>query len=215
MFTIIENVLTEQQLGDVKGHLSQVVYEPGYKTAGKRAHEKKHNLQADLAATVEAEKIIMSALSTSLDFNKATFWKNINKPLFSMYLESMGYEDHTDDPIMRKPRSIMRTDLSMTLFLNEPEQYDGGELCINAGTQFETQHKLPAGWAIIYPSDTTHCVMEVTHGFRSAMVTWIQSFIQDHEKRRMVTQLMECVDQYHDDRLEEIYGKLVRMWADV
>ena len=133
----------------------------------------------------------------------------------------MKYGDHIDDPVMGEgPR--FRCDIASTIFLNEPEDYEGGELVIN--TAFG-QHKvkLPAGDAVIYPASSLHHVAEVTKGERIVAVTWIQSLVREPEKRAILhdlnmvreKMLQASPDSEDTARIDHSYTNLVRMWAEV
>jgi PKHD-type hydroxylase len=134
----------------------------------------------------------------------------------------MTYGDHVDDPIMGGTGPRFRSDLSMTLFLNAPERYEGGELVMR--TAFGDQRiKLPAGDAVLYPSSSLHQVAEVTAGERLVALTWIQSYVRDAAQRELLfelnqareTLLKDSPQAAHTALVDRSYANLVRMWADV
>jgi PKHD-type hydroxylase len=142
-------------------------------------------------------------------------------PYYAHYTAGMSYGDHVDDPIMGDGE-IYRTDVSVTIFLNAPDEYKGGELVIQ--TSFgEQQVKLTAGDAIIYPSSSRHRVAEVTEGERLVAVSWIQSLVRDPDKRALLhelnlareTLLNEKPDADETRQVNQSYINLVRMWSEV
>jgi PKHD-type hydroxylase len=137
--------------------------------------------------------------------------------IVSRYREGQTYGSHVDDALMQG----LRTDLSFTLFLADPESYDGGELVI-ADTLETRAIKLPAGSLILYPSTTLHHVAPVTRGTRLAVVGWVQSWIRDAGQREILFDLERSVRQVFDregkselfDLLAKSRSNLLRMWAD-
>jgi PKHD-type hydroxylase len=133
----------------------------------------------------------------------------------------MSYGNHVDDPIMGEG-DLYRSDISVTIFLSGPDDYDGGELVIQTpfGEQFV---KLPAGDAVIYPSSSVHRVAEVTRGERVVAVSWIQSMVRDPDKRALLHELNQAREKLlHDhpqaeetSRVNHAYINLVRMWSEI
>jgi PKHD-type hydroxylase len=143
-------------------------------------------------------------------------------PYYARYASGMQYGDHVDDPIMGSDGALYRSDLSITVFLNEPSAYDGGELVVN--TPFGEQLvKLPAGDAVMYPSSSLHRVAEVTRGERLVAVTWLQSLVRDptrrellHELNTVRERLLSREPESEDAKLvNKTYVNLVRMWGDL
>ena len=200
MHNIIPNILSKEQLVIIQGLLDSCTYIEGKTTAGAFAQEVKNNEQVKVNTCPDVANIAMTALMINQQFQLASFCKTINDPIFSRYTEGMYYGSHTDDPLMRGRSGMFRTDIAMTLFLNEPTEYEGGELCINSN-----EYKLDAGSLLLYPADTIHQVKPVTYGVRHVMVNWCQSYIRDAEKRQILLELNE---------INHVYNKLVRMWAD-
>lgn len=212
MFTIIDNVLSKYDIQSVKAALSSGAYTDGAETAGPAVKHLKKNIQT---YTQDAAQIIYMKLIANEEFQRATFLKVLGTPMFSIYLKDMEYGPHTDDAVMRKGHLVFRSDLAITLFLNDPQEYEGGELCINVGQQHQTEFKLPAGSLLIYPADTVHCVNPVTHGFRQVMVTWAQSMIRNHDQREILFKLLKSIDNPESATISHLYTKLARMWADI
>ena len=148
--------------------------------------------------------------------------RQVAQPVFARYTPGMQYGDHIDDPIMGGAGTQFRTDVAVTVFLNQPDQYDGGELVINT-TFGEQQIKLNAGDVVIYPASSIHRVAEVTKGERLVAVTWIQSLIRDPVKRELLyelslarnTLLSDAPDSETTKQVDHTYVNLVRMWSEV
>ena len=146
----------------------------------------------------------------------------IAAPFYARYETGMEYGEHIDDPIMGVGSDRYRSDLAMTIFLNPPDEYDGGELVVN--TSFgEQKIKYDAGDAVLYPATTHHRVSNVTKGERLVAVTWIQSLIRDNEQRELLYQLSKSRekmlrnDPSSEDtkRIDNVYVNLVRMWSEL
>lgn len=189
----------------------------GEKTAGWHARQVKQNEQLDdkTAATVTAK--ISAALLANSVFVAAARPKTFVKIMVSRYRPGMEYGLHVDDALM----GGMRTDLSFTLFLNDPASYDGGELVIeeNDGTQ---EIKLAAGSLVLYPTTTLHRVAPVTKGERLAIVGWVRSLIRSHEHREILFDLDNAIAMARADnagretidRLLKVKMNLLRQWAE-
>ena len=165
---------------------------------------------------------VMGKLVQNPTYIAAAFAKKIATPFYARYTEGMYYGNHIDDPIMGPPNQRYRTDISITIFLNEPEAYDGGELVVS--TAFgEQKVKLNAGDAVLYPSSSTHQVAEVTRGERLVVVTWLQSTIRDPAKREILYNLSQARETLIEkspaskelEQLSNGYVNLLRMWSDI
>jgi PKHD-type hydroxylase len=142
-------------------------------------------------------------------------------PYYARYTTGMSYGSHVDDPVMGEG-DLYRSDISVTIFLSGPDDYDGGELVIQ--TPFGEQRiKLPAGDAVMYPSSSRHRVAEVTRGERVVAVSWIQSMIRDANKRALLHELnlarekllQEKPDAEETAQVNQAYINLVRMWSEI
>lgn len=189
---------------------------PGLGAAGIKRNEQLATKTGDyerFAAVFDA------ALERNETFRTAAVPKILYPPTLSRYRPGMAYGTHIDNPIRRKPVP-MRLDLSITVFLNDPKRYEGGELVVET-PYGEKQVKLPPGDGILYPTTMLHRVAEVKSGERLAALTWIQSMVQDQSKRSILYDLalltqwaMEKAPespQYH--KLNNTRANLVRMWA--
>jgi PKHD-type hydroxylase len=224
VITVIGDVLTFEELQKVREGFAAMVFVDGKATAGHRAKRVKSNLQADKSKSPEAgeiEEIVLAALRRSPDFKRAALPRHIRPPLFSRYEPGMQYGRHVDDAIMGSSQRA-RSDLSVTLFISDPQDYDGGELAID--TPFgEQEIKLPGGAAVVYASSTLHRVVPVTRGQRLAAVTWVQSMVRDPAAREVLHDLdlvrLACnrlaPDAHETDLAYKTYVNLLRMWAEI
>lgn len=226
MIIPIHNVLDKEQLVNIKKLLAGADWQDGLQTAGQQAASVKKNHQ--LAEKSELSQylgdIVLQALSTHPVFVSAALPLKIYPPMFNRYEQGETYGLHVDNAMRVVPGTPVRirTDLSATLFLNEPEDYHGGELRIE--DNYATQEiKIAAGDLILYPSTLLHTVQPVISGARLASFFWVQSMVRSHEQRELLFNLDQSVqsliqqhDQQHQDvlRLSGIYQNLIRQWSD-
>ena len=226
MLLRVPNVLNFDQVSACRGKLMQAAWSPGELTAGTQSTQVKHNLQLpeEAPAACEVRALILSQLQKNALFFSAALPRRIFPPLFNRYEGKENFfGNHIDNAIRTSTVSgaWVRTDLSVTLFLADPEDYDGGELVIE--DTFGTQAvKLPAGDLILYPSSSVHRVLPVTRGSRLASFFWIESMVRSDEQRRLLFDMdiaINSLRQRHGDdetlvRLTGSYHNLLRMWAD-
>lgn len=176
MFLRISKLLTPDQVQTIQDYLSGAEFVNGKVTAGTQARRVKNNLQLsrDAGEREEIDNIVGRALRTNDLVQAYAFPRRIMRPLFNRYQPGMEYGSHTDDPIMDARGTAVRSDLSVTVFLNDPDSYDGGWLVIE-NVSSATRLKFPAGDAVIYPSNSLHHVAPVSRGERVVAVTWMQS----------------------------------------
>ena len=172
------------------------------------------------AAYQRSAKIVAEAMLRSEEFREFTFPAQIAPPLLTRYKPGMHYGAHADAAYLQLPNGIVRSDLSCTVFLNEPEDYEGGSLHIRLADG-SMRFKLKPGQAIVYPSDTLHEVEPVTKGERLVAITFIQSRVKDPFKRHMLFELNEVaaleglkMDQANFSRLQLVQANLLRYWGD-
>lgn len=227
MMLQIPEVLTKAQVAECRAILDAGPWVDGNLTSGFQAARAKTNeqLPQDSDAARQVGEAILQALEANPLFVSAALPQVILPPMFNRYGEGMGFKDHVDNAIRRDPVSgqRLRTDLSATLFLEEPENYDGGELVVN---DLYGQHvvKLSAGDMILYPSTSLHHVTPVTRGRRTASFFWIQSLIRDDAKRTILLEMDVAIQRLArkveaDDEgilsLTGVYHNLLRQWAEV
>ncbi len=223
MLIEIPGLLNEAQLGKIHELLGQARFQDGRLTAGMAASKVKNNeeLAVEPQLLQRLYRVVMASVGHSAVFRSAVLPARVADFIFARYQPGMRYGDHVDDPIMGQGPKF-RTDVSMTLFLNPPETYDGGELVIR--TPFGDQAvKLPAGHAVVYPSASVHRVAEVTRGERMVALTWVQSFVRDAARRELLYELDQArehllrTDPESDvtKNVDRSYVNLLRMWAEV
>jgi len=224
MLTRIHKVLDQQQLAAVRQIIATGQFRNGAVSAGMAARRVKHNEELALTSRQSGElnNIVMGCLVRHPVYRSAAMPLKIATPYYAHYTPGMSYGEHIDDPIMGQGSELYRTDVSVTIFLNEPEDYEGGELTVQ--TAFgEQQVKLPAGDAVIYPSGSLHRVAEVTRGERLVAVSWIQSLVREPDKRALLhemnlareTLLQEQPDAEVTAHVNHSYINLVRMWSEI
>jgi PKHD-type hydroxylase len=219
MMLCIADVLDKQETEAIRSEVELLNFVDGRATAGWAARLVKDNEQADaddnqlkaLRGRI-ADKILDNEL-----FQLAVRPKTLTPLMISRYKPGKQYGTHVDDALMRG----IRTDISFTLFLAEPETYQGGELVVET-TAGEQAFKLPAGSMIVYPSNTLHRVAAVERGERLAAVGWARSFIRSSEQREILFDLETARRDVFDaqgksptfDQLSKCSANLLRMWAD-
>jgi PKHD-type hydroxylase len=229
MLICIPEVLNKADVADFRRVMDGCVWEDGRSTAGAQSALVKRNEQLPPDGEV-ARKLghrIVSALTSNPRFLSAAVPLHIFPPLFNRYAAADGHHFgiHVDNAVRgdRLTGLRIRTDLSVTLFLSEPEEYDGGELVIE---DFYGSHqvKLPAGDLVLYPASSLHMVTPVTRGARVASFFWLQSMIRDVHARSLIfdldTAIQAVVERLGRDvpetvQLTGIYHNLIRCWAEV
>ena len=223
MLVKIPDLLSPTQLEAVCSVLRQGRFVDGKHSAGKKASPLKNN--QELAASQDDYTALNNVVMTELVRHPAYLQKampvKVCAPIYARYTSGMAYGGHIDDPIMGPPDARYRSDISISVFLNEPEEYEGGELCIET-PQGEVAIKLPAGHAILYPSTSYHSVREVTAGERLVAICWVQSAIRRADQREILVQLSEARDLLADSADSTAYQKvnlsyvnLFRLWAEI
>ena len=226
MLTVIPDLLDAAHVEHTRALIGQAQWIDGNVTSGHQSALAKRNMQLpeDAPEAQQAGQIILEALGRSPLFIAAALPLKIFPPLFNSYEGGQAFGVHVDNAVRVQAVTgfRVRSDLSITVFLEDPQSYDGGELTIetNFGVQ---QVKLPAGHAVLYPSSSLHRVEPVTRGRRTASFFWIQSMVRDDAARQMMFDLDSsiqalAVDLGHDNaqviRLTGVYHNLLRRWAD-
>jgi PKHD-type hydroxylase len=224
MLLTIPGLLNQAQVDKIHETLRDARFVDGRLTAGFAAARVKNNLEME----VEPERmkllirIVMASLGHNETFRFGALPHKVADPIVARYEPGMTYGDHVDDPIMGSSGPRFRTDVSMTIFLNPPESYDGGELVVR--TSFgEKRVKLNAGDAVVYPSSSLHHVAPVTRGERLVVLTWIQSYVRDPARRELLYELnlareamlREAPEAETTGYVDKSYANLMRMWAEV
>jgi PKHD-type hydroxylase len=226
MLIAIPDILDEEALRAVRALLDAGPWVDGNVTSGYQSALAKRNLQLpeECSQAREAGQHVLQALGVSPLFIAAALPLKIFPPLFNSYAGGQKFGTHVDNAvrIQRGSDFRVRSDLSMTIFLEDPDAYDGGELTVE--TQFGVQQvKLPAGHGVLYPSSSLHRVEPVTRGRRLASFFWIQSMVRDDGARQTLFDLDGAIqalaqDKGQDDpaiiRLTGVYHNLLRRWAE-
>ncbi len=226
MLIAIPDVLDAAGVARVRALIDAAEWVDGNVTSGPQAALAKRNRQLpeDSAAAREAGGLVLDALGRSPLFVAAALPLKVFPPLFNRYAGGQDFGLHVDNAIRMKRGTDfrIRSDLSATLFLEDPAAYDGGELVIE--DQFGPQVvKLPAGHLVLYPASSLHRVTPVTRGERTASFFWLQSMVRDDGERRTLFELDRAVQTVAADRgqgdaavvqLTGIYHNLLRRWAD-
>jgi len=226
MLLHIPKVLTDSQVGHSRALLEEAKWVDGRETSGHLAARVKHNRQVD-DGTPEAREmgnIIVTALERTPLFMAAALPLRVFPPLFNRYEPGMGFGAHVDNAIRELTSSPqrVRTDLSATLFLSRPDQYDGGELVVD-DTYGAHAVKLPAGDMILYPASSLHRVNPVTRGVRLASIFWVQSMVAGDAERSLLFDLDMAISQVTETSpdspavvaLTGCYHNLLRRWSQV
>ena len=224
MLVTIPNVLNKEDISVIADLMATANFHEGTASAGSEAIRVKNNHEMFIsdAEMQRLNNLVMGKLVQNPTYIAAAFAKRIATPFYAKYTEGMHYGNHVDDPVMGPAIQRYRTDVSITIFLNDPEAYDGGELIIS--TAFgEQKVKLNAGDAVMYPSSSTHQVAEVTRGERLVAVTWLQSTVRDPAKREILYNLSQARESLIEsmpgsnelELLSNSYVNLLRMWSDI
>lgn len=221
-FLHVPGILSAPLLAQVRQAMDVLPFVDGRATAGGAAAQVKYNLQmADSPQKQQLDQLLLQAIMSVPDVHKAFFPTKVYGLIYAKYTSEMTYGWHLDSPIMMSNQPI-RTDIAMTLFISDPETYDGGELEVQApGAQ--SSWKLAAGDAIFYPATTVHRVAPVTRGERRVVVTWIQSAVREPRHRQLLFDLklaheqLEQVPEVKDaaEKVQHAFSHLLREWAEI
>jgi PKHD-type hydroxylase len=221
MLVAIPKALDAEQLHAVRSHLHAAgdAWVDGRVSAGYQGAPVKNNLQVDERSSVAAQcqAIVLAALERHPLFISAVLPNEVYPPMFNRYGEGMAFGAHVDGSVRIHPRTgrKLRTDVSATLFLSEPADYDGGELVVHDayGTH---RVKLAAGDMVVYPATSLHEVTPITRGTRVAAFFWVQSLVRDDARRAMLFDLDNAIQRLNRARrsLVGIYHNLMRQWSE-
>jgi len=224
MLLHIPDILGREQVAQLRAALDAADWTDGRETVGTQGAQVKRNRQLPDASPLRRQlgEVVLAALAKSPLYHAATLPLRTLPPRFNRYEGGGEYGMHVDGSVMTLPNGEqLRSDISCTLFLSEPDDYDGGELIVS-DTYGEHEVKLPAGDAIIYPSSSLHRVQPVTRGARVAAFFWVQSLVRDDGRRRLLYELDASIQRLvatGADRdavlqLTGTYHNLLRQWAE-
>lgn len=225
MLLIVPDLLDPAEVARFRSALLAANWEEGSATAGHMARRVKTNRQlpGDSAVGAELGERVLAALPGNPLFMSGALPLKVLPPRFNCYEGGGAYGDHVDNAVFSVPGTPhrIRSDLSATLFLSEPDEYDGGELVIQ-DSYGEHRIKLPAGHMVVYPGSSLHRVTPVTRGRRLASFFWIQSLVRDDSRRALLHQLDNAIrdvgstvpERPSVDSLVGVYHNLLRQWAE-
>lgn len=229
MLLHVPDILSHQQVSQFREALDGADWTDGKETVGPQGAQVKRNLQLPDKSPLRQQlgDTVLAALAHSSLYHSATLPLRTLPPRFNRYEGGGQYGFHIDGSVMTlatmagQPPASLRTDLSCTLFLCEPDEYDGGELIIN-DTYGEHEVKLPAGDLIVYPSSSLHRVAPVTRGARLASFFWVQSLIRDDAQRQLLFEMDASIQALTRSnanpdavlQLTGVYHNLLRRWAE-
>ena len=225
MMIQIPDLLTAEEVARCRAIIDAAEWVDGNATSGRQSALAKQNQQLpqNSVAAREAGELVRAALARNALFTAAALPHTVFPPLFNRYGPGQTFGDHIDNAIRSNSEVRIRTDLSATLFLADPDTYEGGELVVE-DTYGLHEVKLPAGGLILYPASSLHRVEPVTRGVRVASFFWIQSLIRDDARRAMLLDMDLAIQQLSqqtgaDNRsivsLTGVYHNMLRMWAEV
>jgi PKHD-type hydroxylase len=225
MILRIPQVLTAEELASIRERLAKAPWVDGRVTAGHQGVKVKANLQLaeDSAEARELGAIVARELERNALFMSAALPRHVYPPMFNKYEPGMDFGTHVDGAIRQVGQQRIRTDISATLFLNAPEDYEGGELLVE-DTYGAHSIKLPAGDLVIYPATSLHRVTPVTKGARIASFFWVQSLVKDDSERSLLFDLDRAIVELAQStpgqsaamlRLTASYHNLVRKWTGI
>jgi PKHD-type hydroxylase len=226
MLVCISNVLDAAQIVSLRERLDRAnCWVDGRVTAGYQGAPVKFNQQIDERSDVAlaCQRIVVPALETNPLFISAVLPNAIYPPMFNRYSEGMTFGAHVDGSVRLHPRDgrKLRTDVSATLFLSNPDEYDGGELSIE-DTYGRHSVKLPAGDMVVYPASSLHRVAPITRGVRIGCFFWVQSLIRDDVQRSLLYEMDGAIQRLNETNADEVarrtligcYHNLVRQWSE-
>jgi PKHD-type hydroxylase len=225
MIVTIKNVLAPTEVAAMLERLNAAALVDGRVTAGRQSALAKHNRQLPEGSCAASElgAVVLQALRRDATFAAAALPLKVFPPLFNCYDEGMRFDPHIDNAIRFSDTARYRTDLSATLFLSDPEDYDGGSLVVS-DTYGDHAIKLTAGALVLYPAASLHRVDPITRGRRWASFFWVQSMVREDGQRSLLYQIDKSIQALTvrcgaDDKevlsLTGTYHNLVRMWAEV
>lgn len=224
MLNEIPSLLPDADQVKIQALLGDAVWQSGTDSAGAQAGQVKHNEEMDqsCASWAAINQMVVPQLYAHPLFQSMALPSKVSAAFISRCLSGMHYGQHIDNPIMGTQNARYRSDIAVTVFLSDPETYDGGELCIQS--QFgPVSVKLAAGSAVVYPASSLHEVTPVTRGERIVCALWAQSLVRDSKQRELLHELDEARQALIQTtpkalvtkKVDQVYANLLRMWADV
>ncbi|MDA0225644.1 MAG: Fe2+-dependent dioxygenase [Proteobacteria bacterium] len=224
MLIVLPRVLEADELALVQALLADARFVDGRRSAGAVARQVKNNEELDLpdADLERLNAVVMGSLLRHPLYRAGALPRHVASPSYARYRTGMAYGAHLDDPIMGAGGARYRSDVAITVFLNPPQAYDGGELVVR--TAYGTQSvKLEAGEAVLYPAGSLHGVGPVTRGERLVALTWVQSLVRDPAQRELLfglnlarERLLKAAPEAEETvQVNTAYMNLMRMWSEL
>ncbi len=220
----ITNLLSQADLESIRASLGNAIWQSGSQSAGAHARDKKSNEEMDQTCKswIEINQRVVSKLYAHPVFQSMVLPAKVSAAFISRCQPGMFYGQHIDNPIMGNAKARYRSDVAVTVFLSEPDTYDGGELKIES-RYGPVSVKLPAGHAVVYPASSLHEVTPVTRGQRIVCALWAQSMVRDVQQREILHDLNEARQALNQStpqamvtqQIDQVYANLLRLWADV
>ena len=224
MLNEIHTILSDDQLDNIRSLIADANWHPGSNSAGTQAVSNKHNEEMDQQCTSwqTINQLVVSALYTNPQFQSMVLPLKVSAAFLSRCQPGMSYGEHIDNPIMGGANARYRSDVAVTVFLSNPDTYDGGELTIHSHLG-PVSVKLSAGSAVAYPASSLHEVTPVTRGERLVCALWVQSMVRDAQQRELLHSLDEARQALIQStpkamvtkQVDQVYANLLRRWADV
>ena len=224
MLTIIPAALKPDEIKLARSWLADAPFVDGRLSAGSAARGVKHNLELERSAPIleKLNRLVMGGLVRHPLYRAAALPLHVASPLYARYRAGMAYGDHLDDPIMGAEGVMYRSDIAISIFLNDPQEYDGGELVVHTSSG-EQVVKSAAGDAFLYPATSVHHVNPVTRGERLVAVTWVQSLVRDAARRELLfglnaaraKLLQSAPGATETGQVNAAYLNLIRMWSEL
>ncbi len=224
MLASIDHLISAKNLTKIRQLLDDSLFVDGKLSAGMVAGAVKNNREMNPQSShyQQLNELVMSNLVRHPKYKAVAWPKRVAAPFYARYEPGMEYGEHVDDPVMGQRNDLYRTDISTTIFLSEPDEYEGGELVI-MDSYGQRQIKLAAGSAVVYPSHSRHYVAPVTRGIRLVAVTWAQSTVRDPAKREMLYELNQAREMLFKElpqseatrKVSATFNNLVRRWVDI
>jgi PKHD-type hydroxylase len=220
MYRVFKNLISEADCQTLRAIAATGEFVGGDATVKGDLRSVKQN-QEFAGNRQEVDRIFRNAVAGCQELQDFVMAKRAKPPILSRYAKGMTYGRHLDTPLLFAGNMTVRSDMSMTVFINPPESYDGGELTME--TDFGVhQVKLPAGDAVVYDTQTYHWVAEVTRGERLGLITWFQSLVVDPAKRRTLFELRQAFNDIAPKQpeaestrqLQKVLNNLTRLWAE-
>lgn len=224
MLSEIRGLLSPAELKKIDSLVATAQWQAGTNSAGSQARDKKSNEEMDQGCKswTAINQCVVGQLYAHPSFQSMVLPSKVSAAFVSRCQPGMHYGQHIDNPIMGSANARYRSDVAVTVFLSNPETYDGGSLKIQSRFG-EVEVKLPAGSAVVYPASSLHEVTPVTRGNRIVCVLWAQSMVRDPQQRELLHDLDESRQALHKStpnalvtqQVDQVYANLLRMWADV